>query len=93
MIFINFKTYPETSDQKAIELCKLIQNTQSTIPVIPCLQATDIKQVTQAVDLPVWTQHLDPVELGKHTGFTAPEAVKKDGAIGTLLTTLNTQLI
>lgn len=85
MIFLNFKTYPETGDLKAIKLCQLIKNIQSSVKIIPCLQASDIKQVTEVVNLPVWAQHLDPVELGKHTGFIAPEAVKQDGATGTLL--------
>lgn len=85
MIFLNFKTYPETSDQNAVKLCQLIKAINSPVPVIPCLQTSDIHQVAQAVSLPVWAQHLDPVELGKHTGFTAPEAVKQDGAQGTLL--------
>lgn len=85
MIFLNFKTYPETSDQEAIELCQIIKKIKTTVNIIPCLQASDIKQVKEAVGLPIWAQHLDPVELGKHTGFIAPESVKKDGAIGTLL--------
>ncbi len=85
MIFINFKTYPETTDQNAVKLCQIIKNTPSAVPIIPCLQTSDIKQVTQTINLPTFSQHVDPVELGQHTGFTAPEAVKKDGALGTLL--------
>ena len=85
MIFLNFKTYPETSDQNAVKLCRLIKAINSPVPVIPCLQTSDIHQVVQAVSLPVWAQHLDPVILGKHTGFIAPEAVKQDGAQGSLL--------
>ena len=85
MIFLNFKTYPETSDKKAIKLCQLIKNIHSPVKIIPCLQTSDIKQVTKNIELPVWAQHLDPVELGKNTGYIAPEAVKQDGATGTLL--------
>lgn len=85
MIFLNFKTYPQTTDQKAVRLCRLIQSTDSLIPVIPCLQAADIYQIAQTVKLPLWVQHLDPIELGQATGFIAPQAVKQDGAKGTLL--------
>jgi triosephosphate isomerase (TIM) len=77
MIFLNFKTYPETSDKNALKLCRLINNIESPVKIIPCLQTSDIKQVTSELKLPVWTQHLDSIDT--------PEAVKQDGATGTLL--------
>ena len=65
MIFLNFKTYPEASNQNAIKLCQLIKNISSSVEIIPCLQTSDVKPVAQVVDIPIWVQHLDPVELNR----------------------------
>mgnify|MGYP000173195224 CR=1 FL=1 len=69
MIFLNFKTYPETSGQKAVNLCQIIQNTPSPVKITPCLQTADLKQVTQQLDFPVWTQHLDTKDIIKQKNF------------------------
>jgi len=78
MIFLNFKNYPQTTDQNAIKLCRLIKKISSTtsVKIIPCLQASDLYQANQAVSIDLWTQHVDPIKLNKY---------KKDGAAGTLL--------
>ena len=82
MIFLNFKIYQETSGEKTIPLCRLIQNKK----VIPCLQAVDIYRVKEALpDLEVWVQHADPVGYGKFTGYQSPLALKSAGAGGVLL--------
>ncbi len=65
MIFLNFKTYPETISQNAINLCQLIKDTSSPISIIPCPQTSDIKLVASNVKFPIWTQHLDPEEVSK----------------------------
>jgi len=87
MIFLNFKTYPQTSGKNALKLCQIIKKVSQTtpIPVIACLQMADIFPVSQQTDLPVWAQHLDPIELGKNTGWLAPQTAKNVGATGTLL--------
>lgn len=82
MIFLNFKTYAETSGENTLKLCRLIKDPQ----VIPCLQVVDIYRVKQALpDLEIWAQHADPVGQGKFTGFQAPISLKMAGASGVLL--------
>jgi len=87
VIFINFKTYPQATDKKAVKLALACQKTQKNIkaPLVLLIQTADIAQVKKDVDLPIWAQHIDPVEPGRRTGFTTALAVKKDGAEGAML--------
>jgi triosephosphate isomerase len=88
MIFVNFKTYEQGTGADALALIKILEKVmdESGVNMIPVVQAADIREakaVTQALE--VWTQHIDPVEYGAHTGSIIPEAVKEDGAVGTFL--------
>lgn len=88
MIYLNFKTYPQaTTDDNALKLAQIAQKvaTQCAIPITVCLQATDIYKVAQTVDIPVFGQHVDPIEPGKHTGAITALALKQAGAAGALL--------
>ena len=87
MIFVNFKTYQQGTGENALDLVKIIQEVveETKIKIIPVVQATDIKEITQAVKLEVWTQNIDPIDYGAHTGGILPEAVLEDGASGTFL--------
>jgi triosephosphate isomerase (TIM) len=87
MIFVNFKTYEQGTGHKAIELTQILEEVahESQIKIIPVVQATDILEVVGSTTLEVWTQKVDPVEPGAHTGSVLAEAVKEDGASGTFL--------
>jgi len=87
MIFVNFKTYPEATGKKAIDLALACQKAQRAtgIAVFLCVEAADIRTVAQAVDLPVWAQHIDPVKPQRATGFITAYQVFRAGAKGTLL--------
>lgn len=67
MIFLNYKTYSETSGRNAIKLCQLIKNTNSSIPIIPCPQISDLKPVANSIQHPIWAQHLDPEEIEEYS--------------------------
>jgi len=87
MIFVNFKTYKEGSGENALYLVKVIEEVASKmqIKIIPVVQAADVKEVVSISKLEIWTQHIDPIEYGAHTGAIIPEAVYEDGASGTFL--------
>jgi len=87
MLFINFKTYEEGTGKNALELVKILEEVAETsqIKIIPVVQATDIKEAVNASKLEIWTQSVDPVTFGAHTGSILPESVLEDGAVGTLL--------
>ena len=87
MIFVNYKTYEQGTGKRAVELTKILEEVakETQIKIIPVVQATDIKEVILTTTLEVWTQKIDPVEPGAHTGSILAEAVTEDGAVGTFL--------
>lgn len=88
MIIINFKTYPEiTENNKIIEIARDCQDIfdQYKVPIILSVQATDIFKVSQNISIPIFAQHIDPVEPGKNTGFTTWMAVRENGAMGVMI--------
>ena len=87
MIFVNYKTYERGTGQNAVALTKVLEEVahETQIKIIPVVQATDVKEIVASTTLEVWTQKVDAVEFGAHTGSIVPEAVMEDGAIGTFL--------
>lgn len=87
MIFVNFKTYEESTGVNCLNLVKEMETaaSESQVKVIPVVQPTDIKESAIATKLEVWSQKVDPISFGAHTGEILPEAVFEDGAVGTFL--------
>lgn len=87
MIFINFKTYEQGTGANAVELAKKIENLALNYQVktVFVVQASDVKEVVESTKLEVWSQKIDPIDYGAHTGGVLPEAVFEDGASGTFL--------
>ena len=87
LILINYKTYIQATGKRAVELAKaaerVYKETGVCIAVAP--QFVDLAKVAEAVEIPVFAQHIDPITPGAHTGHVLPEAVKEAGAVGTLL--------
>jgi triosephosphate isomerase len=87
VIVVNFKTYPEASGRKSLELSevcdKVAAETGSSIAVAPPLM--DLALVARSVDIPVFAQHLDSVASGSTTGHVTVENAKASGAKGTLV--------
>ena len=81
IIVINFKTYKQ--GKNAVNLAKVIERANKKI--IVGVQASDIYEITKSTKLKVYAQHVDYFKLGRHTGYIIPEAVKKDGAVGSFL--------
>ncbi len=87
VLFLNFKTYEQGTGKKARELAKIAEaiamETGKSIALV--VQAADIRMLAEAVDLPIFAQHIDPVSYGSNTGKILPETVKEAGAIGTVI--------
>jgi triosephosphate isomerase len=94
MIIVNFKTYLEATGKKSVELAKKAEkvsaDTKVLIGVAP--QFADIAVVAEAVSIPVFAQHIDPIQPGSHTGHVLAESVKEAGALGTLINHSERQL-
>jgi len=86
-IFINFKTYPQGTGEKAMELARICKEVEkeSGLPIIPVVQAVDLRAIKEAVEREVWVQRIDPEPPGKFTGSLNLEAVIETGASGTLI--------
>lgn len=80
MIFLNFKTYKSGSGSAAINMAKIVEDVsrESGVEIIPVVQPMDIKSG-------FWSQKIDAVEYGAHTGSILPESVIAAGAVGTVL--------
>ena len=87
MIFVNFKTYKEGTGINAVHLAKIMEevSTETGIKIFAVVQPTDIKEVCESNQIEVWSQKIDPVEYGAHTGSILPEAVLEDGARGVFI--------
>lgn len=59
------------------------RETGVTIVIAP--QFSDLKTVSEEVDIPVFSQHIDPINPGPFTGHVLPEAVKSSGAEGSII--------
>ncbi len=86
-LFVNFKTFAEATGANAVKLAKRVERAalKSKACVVLVVQAADIRAVADAVSLPVFAQHVDPISFGSNTGGVLPEAVRQAGAVGTVL--------
>jgi len=87
LILINFKCYEVGTGKKALKLAKICESVskkyKKNIAIAP--QFTDICLISKDVDIPIFSQHIDPIEPGAFTGHVSPLSVKNAGAIGTLI--------
>jgi len=87
MMIVNFKTYEEGTGKRGIELASVIEEVSKGggTEIAIAVQPTDIRTLAENVHIPIFSQHVDPITYGKHTGWILPESVKEAGAKGTLL--------
>jgi len=94
MIIVNFKTYLEATGKRAVELAKEAEKAskETGINIVVAPQFADLARVAEAVEIPVYAQHIDAVCPGAYTGHVLAEAVKEAGASGTLINHSERQL-
>jgi triosephosphate isomerase len=94
MVIVNFKTFSEATGRRAVELAKKAEkvNDETHVSVGVAPQFADIAAVVEAVKIPVFAQHIDPIKPGNCTGHVLAESVKEAGAIGTLINHSERQL-
>jgi triosephosphate isomerase len=94
MIIVNFKTYLESTGKRAIGLAKQAEKaakeTGANIIVAP--QFADLANVADAVEIPVFAQHIDSIRPGSSTGHILAESIMEAGAVGTLINHSEMQL-
>jgi triosephosphate isomerase len=87
VVIINFKTYTKATGEKAVLLaqtCERISN-KYDVPIVLAPQIPDLFRVAKAVEIPVFSQHMDPGEPGRFTGHVLGDTLVESGCAGTLL--------
>lgn len=87
IVILNFKTYLESTGERALKLAKISEEVanETGINIAVSPQHADIWRIAGEVNIPVLAQHIDPVDTGGHTGSVLLESVKEAGASGTLI--------
>ena len=87
VIVLNVKTYAEATGKSSLDIAvlmdKISKETGASMTI--AVQPTDITLCSDKVSIPVFAEHIDPINPGSHTGWILPEAVKSAGAVGTLV--------
>ncbi len=88
-LIINFKTYKESSNKKAIKLAKIVRELKKeadkvSVEIIVAPQLVDIKEVI-AEKVIVYSQSLDNFDYGAHTGFVIPHLLKELKVRGSII--------
>ena len=84
LFIVNFKVYKESTGKNALILAKKLNKLEGNIAV--AVEAADISLIAKSCrNLKVFSQYIDPVEEGAHTGSLTANSVKSSGASGTLI--------
>ena len=94
IVIVNFKTYAEATGKRAVELARKAErvNHETGVSVGVAPQFADLASVAEAVEIPVFAQHIDPIKPGGYTGHVLAESVEEAGAKGTLINHSERQL-
>ncbi|MFQ3275201.1 MAG: triosephosphate isomerase [Candidatus Nanohaloarchaea archaeon] len=86
MIIVNFKAYREAQGEKAREISKKCRKAaeETGEEVIVCPSPQDTRPINEEGP-ETFSQHIDPVKPGSHTGSVTAEGMKGAGVSGTLL--------
>ncbi|MDY6761989.1 MAG: triose-phosphate isomerase [Candidatus Nanohaloarchaea archaeon] len=86
-LIVNLKTYEHGSGKDAETVAaacrRVADETGAAIAVAP--QNADVDRVSDAVDIPVLAQHVDPAAYGSNTGSDLAETLAFNGASGVLI--------
>jgi triosephosphate isomerase len=85
LVVVNFKTYTSALASAADRLGKQMADVKTNARIVAVTSAFDLSSVSSIDGLEVWSQHLDPVGQGSHTGWLEPETAIARGATGTII--------
>lgn len=94
LVIVNFKTYLESTGKRALQLAKQAEKAskETGVTIVAVPQFCDLKTIAEAVEIPVFAQHIDNIKPGNSTGHILAEAIKETGAVGTLINHSEIQL-
>lgn len=64
VILVNFKAYNEASGKNVLKLARIcdLMAEKYKVDIVIALQYTNIKEIKSKVKIPVFGQHIDPIE-------------------------------
>lgn len=87
IIVVNMKAYAESTGRKALQISKLAEDvareTGLEIAVAPSF--VDLVKVKESVSIPVFSQHVDSIMPGSHTGSITIENIRDWGIDGIII--------
>lgn len=94
LIIINFKTYLESTGKKGLLLAKQAEKAskETGVQIAISPQFVDIGPIASEVEIPIFSQHIDAIKPGSHTGHILAASIKEAGAIGSLINHSEKQL-
>lgn len=86
-VIINCKVYTEVEGERSLHLAQTCQKVaeETGVSIAICPPMPSLEFVAQYVDLPVFSQNVDPRKPGSGTGYVTPSCVAACGAFGTLI--------
>ena len=86
-LIINCKNYLEASGEESRRLAHVSEEVsrENNVNIIICPPTPFTSEICNAVNIPVFTQHVDSDKVGSSTGAIIPEVAKKAGVIGSLV--------
>lgn len=89
IVAINFKAYPTAYGQRGLDIARWADSVYreygGNVRVIVAPPATELKAIVESVEIDVFAQHVDPVNLGARTGYIPLEIVKECGVRGSII--------
>lgn len=87
IIIVNFKAYKQGTGKEADELAKVCEKValETGKSIAIAVEEVDIHRISSLVNIPVLSEHMDPIHEGAYTGNNLPQALKDNGAVGTIL--------
>ncbi len=83
IIIVNFKTYLESTGKRAVELAKNAEKAskETGVTIVVAPQFVDLARISEAVEIPVFAQHIDPIKPGNSTGHILTEALRRQALL------------
>ncbi len=87
LIALNLKVYRESLGEGALRLSKIAERVADEygVGVLVAPPIISLSRVAETVEIPVFSQHVDPYSPGGHTGSVLAEDIRGAGAQGSLI--------
>lgn len=87
VVVINFKAYQEAEGDRAFRLAKACQKVylESGVPMAVCPPHLWLGAIARVLEIPVYSQSVDPLPPGPGTGFITPSMLHSTDVAGTLV--------